>query len=413
MPLPLLIILFFMIFAALAGFVYYGVVFVRVLMTNRHLPTARDGRCITPESPPDRDAVVAIIVPAHNEQDVIADLIASLRAQTWPGIHVMLVLDRCTDATERITREGIAGDPRFTVLLNEHCPEDWAGKTHAVHRGVQSMPAAAQADYLLFADADTTFHPDAVTATLNLLHDRNLDMLSLLTTLSRDTWFERIVQPAAGFELVRQFPLDYVNRQDAGRAFANGQFMLFRREAYDAIGGHEAVHDALLEDLAFARRMARPKERRSVGVLVADGMVKCHMYRSWSAFVRGWTRIFTEAARQKPPRLRKSARRVLLSGVVLPAAAIVTALIGAAMLATDTEAPFAWLALGSGVAAILQTALTLLLIYRNQGARAIDIIAWPVGAWRVAAILRNAARDLEGGVATAWGGREYAREVRS
>jgi chlorobactene glucosyltransferase len=37
---------------------------------------------------------------------------------------------------------------------------------------------------------------------------------------------------------------------------ANGQFLLFRRESYNRIGGHEAVRDRMAEDVALARAIA-------------------------------------------------------------------------------------------------------------------------------------------------------------
>src|SRR5690606_40988737 len=65
---------------------------------------------------------------------------------------------------------------------------------------------------------------------------RSLALLSLLSTLFHDAWFEKLVQPAAGFELTRQYPPRRCNpRGDdpaAPRPFANGQFMLFDAAAY-------------------------------------------------------------------------------------------------------------------------------------------------------------------------------------
>lgn len=410
MPLAVILILFALVAGALAAFVYYGVVHARIWATSRQLPTARDGLLLDPV--PEPVPHVAMVVPAHNEQDVIVDLVTSLRAQRWPRLHVTLVLDRCTDDTERLAREAVGGDARFTILINDACPDDWAGKVHAVHRGVVHGGGTPAPDLLLFADADTVFHPDAIDGAVRLLLQRELDMLSLLTTLTRDTWFERIVQPAAGFELVRQFPLDYVNRPDAGRAFANGQFMLFRREAYEAIGGHEAVRGALLEDLAFARRMARPRARRPVGVLLAEGMVCCRMYRSWPAFQRGWARIFTEAAHTRPARLRKAARRVFATGVLMPACALGALVAGVLTWGQTSDTPLGVMLIVAGFGALLQMLLVLRHVYHSQGARLVDVVLYPVGAWLVAALLRRAASDLEAGVATTWGGRVYTREVR-
>src|SRR5204862_6144625 len=95
------------------------------------------------------------------------------------------------------------------------------------------------------ADADTSFTPGCVAASLALMRERKLDLLSLLSTLSFDTWFERIVQPAATLELMRQYPLTLANAAMDRRPFANGQFMLFTREAYEDVGGHEAVKSSL------------------------------------------------------------------------------------------------------------------------------------------------------------------------
>ncbi len=173
---------------------------------------------------------------------------------------------------------------------------------HAVHAGVTRSRGAADADFLLFADADTLFSPGCIASALALMRERKLDLLSLLSTLTHDTWFERVVQTAAALELMRQFPLTRVNGVDGRRrAFANGQFMLFRRDAYDAIGGHEAVKDALLEDLALARRI--DDGTRRLGVFMADGLFHCRMYADWPQFRRGWKRIYTEAASRRAKRL--------------------------------------------------------------------------------------------------------------
>src|SRR5690606_11146262 len=130
----------------------------------------------------------------------------------------VFVLDRCTDHTERLLREELRGsaapdgaapdtlDPRFTILPIASCPPDWAAKVHAIPRGVSDVPAARGAACLLFADADTVFHPACVRAALALLRHRRLAMLSLLSTLTVHAWFERLVQPAASLELLRQYP---------------------------------------------------------------------------------------------------------------------------------------------------------------------------------------------------------------
>jgi cellulose synthase/poly-beta-1,6-N-acetylglucosamine synthase-like glycosyltransferase len=182
------------------------------------------------------------VVPAHNESRVIAACVRSLRTETYPQLRVVFALDRCTDDTAALVRAGIAGDGRFEIVEIDACPDDWAGKVHAAHTGVTRSRGAQGADYLLFADADTVFEPGCIAASLALMRQRKLDLLSLLSTLTHDMWFERVVQTAAAFELMRQYPPIRANGLKKRRAFANGQFMLFTRDTYDAVGGHAAVN---------------------------------------------------------------------------------------------------------------------------------------------------------------------------
>jgi len=180
--------------------VYYAVVAARAIRAGR-IPTARDGLDL--ELPPGEPGNVCVVIPAHNEEEEIGGLVRSLLAQDYPRLHIVLALDRCTDATERAAREAAGGDRRVEIVEISECPPGWAGKVHAVHAGLTASKAAPLADYLLFADADTRFHPGCIRATVALLHQRELDMLSLLSTLTCVSWFERVVQPAAGFELTR------------------------------------------------------------------------------------------------------------------------------------------------------------------------------------------------------------------
>lgn len=409
---PLLLAIPLIAIAVLAGAcgAYYAVVAWRVHVSNRTIPTARRG--LTLPEPEGGWPSVCVVIPAHNEADIIEHSARSLMATDYPDLRVVYALDRCTDETERVLRDAIGDDPRFTIHTIRECPDDWAGKTHAIWRAVNDTDASRDAEMLLFTDADTEFGPSLVRATVALRRERGVGMLSLLSTLTFETAFERVDQPAAGFELIRQFPLDQVNDPgDKPRHFANGQFMLFTREAYEAVGGHEGVKDALLEDLAFAVKLAPIHSGHRVGVHLADGLLTCRMYRSPEAFRKGWKRIYTEAAKRKPDRLRTLATRLVITGVLFPFVSHVAIVAGLVVALRDTPLA-AWL-LATGFGSLAMMWLGLSLVYRAQGAPLWLIPAYPLGAWRTAGILREAARDLTTGVRTEWGGRAYTREVRT
>jgi hypothetical protein len=69
---------------------------------------------------------------------------------------------------------------------------------------------------------------------------------------------------------------------------ANGQYLLVRRAAYDAVGGHAAVATEILEDVALARQFR--KAGYHIYFRYGAGAVRARMYRSWSQLREGWTK---------------------------------------------------------------------------------------------------------------------------
>lgn len=386
---------------AVATLVLWGFVWIRVEHSSWVVPTLRLGQRLAAADPP--TGRVCVVVPAYNEVRVIGRLIQSLRAETYAQLRVVLALDRCTDGTAALARAEIGGDERFEIVEIDACPDDWAGKVHAVHAGVTRSRGAGDAEYLLFADADTAFTPGCIAASLAMMRHRKLDLVSLLSTLTCDTWFERIVQTAAGFELMRMYPLTMANARSERRPFANGQFMLFRRDAYDAVGGHAAVRHALLEDIALARLVEGAKRRG--GVFVAAGLFHCRMYADWAQFRRGWKRIYTEAANRKPRRLMLAAWQVRFLGTIFPMSALGCGVFGALVAGRDPHMGTTLLALWAAASAVWLVSLVRISMLSQAPLWTAPLHV--VGAWLTADVLAEAARDLRARTPTSWGGREY------
>src|SRR5262249_26146591 len=86
----------------------------------------------------------------------------------------------------------------------------------------------------------------------------------------------------------RQHPPSKVSDPNSPEAAANGQFILIRREAYDAIGGHAAVANEILEDVALARRVKA--SGRKLRFRYAADAVRTRMYRNFQQLREGWTK---------------------------------------------------------------------------------------------------------------------------
>ena len=386
-----------------AGLVFWIVVWVRVVRVMSNRPTIRRG--LEMPAPEGGWPKLSIIVPAHNEERMIDACATSLRSQEYENLEIVFVLDRCTDGTARRLAAHAEADARVVVIENQDCPEDWAGKCHAAYLGAQR----ASGEWLLFTDADTRFEPTLARAAVGLSIEQRADLLSLLTTLTVDHHFEWIAQPVATMNLVRLYPIERVNRDERPRPFANGQFMLFRRQWYERLGGHAAVKDALLEDLAFARLLHRRGGRG--GVMLADGMLLCSMYETLAAFKTGWKRIFIEACRRKPRRLRENGWRVLGNGVALPLVQLAAVLVGGWLVWGGQW----WLGLAmvaTPLAGWIAQTSALRRIYALGGAPKGAVWLYPLGCWIVGRIMLEAASDLRHGRPVVWAGKEYVLEPR-
>ena len=406
------LIAWILLIAVAAGLAFWLTVAWRVRRSMRGDPTVRAGLALP--APPAVDAQatwpkVSIIIPVHNEEDLIDRSVSALRGQRYDELELIFVLDRCTDGTADILRRHAETDDRIVLIENEACPDDWAGKCHAARLGA----GQAGGDYLLFTDADTVFDPDLVRASVALAVHRDIHLLSLLSTLRCTRTFERIAQPVASLTLMRMYPLERINRPRAepgrGRPFANGQFMLFDRAWYEKIGGHAAVKDALLEDIALAR--ALHEAGGQCGIFLADGMLTCAMYESPAEFNLGWKRIFIEACKRKPARLRKNALRLLANGLVMPIIQAAALIVGVMIL--FSHPPNLGLALVPlTVGGWLTQLFTLMHIYGLAGAPHFAALLYPAGCWMVARIMLAGAGDLTHRRPIPWAGREYTLEPR-
>jgi glycosyltransferase involved in cell wall biosynthesis len=223
---------------------------------------------------------ISIIVPARNEEATLGACLESLTAQTGVSYEIIVVDDGSTDRTREIA-QSFAG---VRVIPAPPPPEGWTGKNNAVVAGAKK----ARAEWLLFTDADTVHLPGSLAGALAEAKRERADLLSYSPEQVVVTFAERAVMPIVFAELAAQYPPHKVREQSSGVVAANGQYILVRRAAYDAAGGHAAVATEILEDVALARRF------RSAGYRVyfrfGGDAVRTRMYRSWPQLREGWTK---------------------------------------------------------------------------------------------------------------------------
>jgi hypothetical protein len=141
------------------------------------------------------------------------------------------------------------------------------------------------------SDADCRFlSPRTLSVAVRYALDNACDMLSILPVLEMRGFWENLVQPVCAGVMMIWFRPEKVNDPAQPNAYANGAFMLIRRSAYDAVGGHEAVKAEVNEDMHLADRVKRAGLR--LRVVRSEGLCLSRMYTSLGAILRGWSRIF-------------------------------------------------------------------------------------------------------------------------
>lgn len=231
--------------------------------------------------------LVSIIVPARNEERNIRRCVQSLLEQDYAHYEVIVVDDGSTDETARIVQELEVSHPsrhRLRLLRLHELPPGWAGKPHALHRGIQ----IARGEWLLLTDADTWHAPNALRSTLTQAIQDRLDLLTIWLTQELPTFWDRVMMPMAYMGISTQYPPHLVNDPQSPVAVANGAYILLRHEVYNTLGGYDrpGMRGTLLDDRDLARLVKEHGYR--LRFMDGCGLVHIHMYRSFGEIWRGW-----------------------------------------------------------------------------------------------------------------------------
>jgi hypothetical protein len=342
---------------------------------------------------------VSVVIPARNEAAALADCLLNVLSQDYPRLSVVVADDRSEDDTAAIADRVAGRDARVRVLRVAKLPRGWMGKSHALWSATRQLTA----DWLLFLDVDCTLRPQAVRTAIREARRRNIEFLSLWPGQAPGGFWEHLLIPLCAAIIALWFGA----RKRA--AFANGQFLLVTRNAYERMGGHRAVRTALIEDIPLAERAALAGVRPWVGS--GRELVAVRMYAGLGAIVDGWTRIYVGALRSSV----KIAASILwlLCGSLLPY--VMAIWLAAKLVGPTRPADPTTLLVTSGLC-VLHLALLLAASWRFWGlggCKRAYLVLYPASVLVVAAILVRAWWWLTVRRSVPWRERAYTIDARA
>lgn len=339
---------------------------------------------------------VTAIIPARNEVSSIGETISSLLKQDYSGaLQVVLVDDESEDGTADMARwaaDDCQALDRLTIIRTPPLQSGWTGKLWALHHGV-GADAARAADYLWFVDADIVHGPSVLGQLMTKATDDQRDLVSLMVQLRVESFWEKLIVPAFIFFFQMLYPFRAANDPDSSVAAAAGGCMLIRRERLQAIGGINAIRDALIDDCALAARVKASGGRIWLG-LGPDSRSLRGADSLWPLWAMVKRTAFTQ--------LSYSASLLLLTVIGLGLVFVTPLLLLAVAIVTGAS----WL---YGAAALPMLAMavayhpTLRLYHRNS----LEALALPLVATLYLTMTVHSAIDHWRGRGSRWKGRDY------
>jgi glycosyltransferase involved in cell wall biosynthesis len=296
---------FWTVFLGLIAFFWttYG---LKVAYGAARLPWLKD---YAPAQEPDCPKI-SLIFAARDEQEKLPAALSTLVAIDYPGLEIIAVDDRSTDATARILDDFAASHPQLKVVHVSELPKGWLGKPHALQSGYE----ISSGELLVFTDADVKFQPDALRRVVSLFHRRGLDHLSLLGDVQRSGFWDTVVLSffGMGFQLATD-PHNVSNPHS--RSYVGvGAFQMLRREVHEKSGTHRRLAMEVVDDMKLGK-LVKMSGFRS-GVAVAQNYVSVAWHLGMRNLIRGVEKNFFAGAQFRVPLAAAQIIALLVMNVV-------------------------------------------------------------------------------------------------
>jgi len=220
---------------------------------------------------------LAVIESIAFEEKNIEKCVKSVFAQNYPDFEVIILDDNSTDSTPEILKRLSEYYNALKIINNNYLPDAWVGKVYAC----QLLYKESKGEVLVFLDADTFHKEDAIIKGVSFLLNSKSDLVTVFPQQIVKSPFEKLIIPFMNFALLSFYPLI---------PFANGQFMIYKKEVLDKFNGFEKIKGEVLDDVNMANLLRINKHK--VSVLSGKNISYCRMYNDTKSLFKGFIKNY-------------------------------------------------------------------------------------------------------------------------
>lgn len=284
---------------------------------------------------------LSVVSPACNEEAAIGQSLKSLVAQDYPALEVIAVNDRSTDRTGALIDEAAAADPRIVPVHLTELPPGWLGKLNAMAQGI----ARSTGEWVLFADADVRYGPQALRRAITWAEQHQLDFLTAMPQTDSAGFFADTIFAGTGVVMALTSRPWRVRDMNTTDVFGIGAFLLVRRSAYLRSPGFEWLKLEVADDMALCLMIKRAGGR--CDVVNGRGMISLRWYESFREMTEKMQKNFYAIM----------GRFSLARSVAMAVGCVALALAPWLALLPQTPSPLGWLTVASQVSLVVGTLL--------------------------------------------------------
>ncbi len=188
---------------------------------------------------------VTVMIPAHNEEDVIANTVENILAMDYENFEVIVIDDRSTDNTAAVLKDLEKKYDKVKVLIRQQGA--FPGKSAVLNDAFQM----AHGDAILVFDADATVEPDFLSKLIPELEPKDVGAVQARKVIRNKN--QNLLTRCQNNEYTMDTHFQAGRDSVKGAVELRGNGELIKREALEDIGGWNNY--TIVDDLDMSTRL--------------------------------------------------------------------------------------------------------------------------------------------------------------